>query len=306
MSFINCFLFRIAIAIFVSFGLVALQTSAGDFANTVLSYVAGSNPANGYTNPLVALGPPERFTGEGIAPGAVTPFYPCFGTNEIVSIGAGGQLTLGFDPPLRDQANNPFGIDFIVFGNSFFTDAAFPSGVVGSLASDGGTIQVSADGINWMTIPNVFADGLCPTMGWVDAPAHSQTNGVIASDPHTPVNPVWTAASLSGKTYGELVDIYDGSAGGAGVDLASVGLTQAIAVRFIVPTGFHPNVEIDAIARVRSSGNPADIDGNGLVNGADLAAVLTAFGTASSAADIDHSGLVDGLDLAAILAGWSA
>jgi hypothetical protein len=42
------------------------------------------------------------------------------------------------------------------------------------------------------------------------------------------------------------------------------------------------------------------------VNGLDLATVLSAFGTASSAADIDHSGLVDGLDLAAILAGWSA
>ena len=306
MSFIECFLFRVAIAIFVALGLIALPTSASDFATNVLSYVAGSNPANGFTNPLVALGPPERFTGEGISPGAVTPFHPCFGTNEIVSIGAGGQLTLGFEPPLRDQANNPFGIDFIVFGNSFFTDAAYPSGVVGALAADGGTIQVSADGITWISIPNVFADGLCPTMGWVDGGAYAATNGMIATDPNTPVDPTWTAASLSGKTYDELVDIYDGSAGGAGVDLASVGLTQAIAVRIIVPTGIHPNVEIDAVARVHASGNPADIDGNGLVNGADLAAVLTAFGTASSAADIDHSGLVDGLDLAAILAGWSA
>lgn len=306
MSFIECFLFRVAIAIFVALGLIALPTSASDFANNVLSYVAGSNPANGFTNPLVALGPPERFTGEGISPGAVTPFHPCFGTNEIVSIGAGGQLTLGFEPPLRDQANNPFGIDFIVFGNSFFTDAAYPSGVVGALAADGGTIQVSADGITWISIPNVFADGLCPTMGWVDGGAYAATNGVIATDPNTPVDPTWTAASLSGKTYDELVDIYDGSAGGAGVDLASVGLTQAIAVRIIVPSGIHPNVEIDAVARVHASGNPADIDGNGLVNGADLAEVLTAFGTASSAADIDHSGLVDGLDLAAILAGWSA
>ena len=306
MSFIECFLFRVAIAIFVALGLIALPTSASDFATNVLSYVAGSNPANGFTNPLVALGPPERFTGEGISPGAVTPFHPCFGTNEIVSIGAGGQLTLGFEPPLRDQANNPFGIDFIVFGNSFFTDAAYSSGVVGALAADGGTIQVSADGITWISIPNVFADGLCPTMGWVDGGAYAATNGMIATDPNTPVDPTWTAASLSGKTYDELVDIYDGSAGGAGVDLASVGLTQAIAVRIIVPTGIHPNVEIDAVARVHASGNPADIDGNGLVNGADLAAVLTAFGTASSAADIDHSGLVDGLDLAAILAGWSA
>ena len=306
MQIMQRFLFRIAIAILVSFGLITLPASAGDFAETILSYVAGANPANGFTNPLVALGPPERFTGEGIAPGAVTPFHPCFSTNEIVSIGAGGQLTLGFDPPLRDQANNPFGIDFIVFGNSFFTDAAYPSGVVGALASDGGTIQVSADGINWITIANVLADGLCPTMGWIDAPPYSQTNGMIATDPNIPVDPTWTAASLVGKTYVELVEIYDGSAGGAGVDLASVGLAQAIAIRIMVPSGIHANVEIDAVARVYASGNPADIDGNGLVNGADLAVVLSAFGTASSAADIDHSGLVDGSDLTAVLAGWNS
>lgn len=296
---------RIAIAMPVIIVFFTLPALANDFATTVLSYVAGSNPANGFTNPLVALGPPERFTGEGIAPGVVTPFHPCFGTNEIVSIGAGGQLTLGFDPPLRDDAMNPFGIDFIVFGNSFFTDAAFPSGVVGALATDGGRIQVTADGVTWITIENVLADGLCPTMGWVDAPPYSQTNGVIATDPNTPVDPAWTAASLSGKTYDELVDIYDGSAGGAGVDLASVGLTQAIAVRILVPTGFHPNVEIDAVARVHTTGNPADIDGNGLINGADLAIVLSAFGTASSGADIDGNGIVNGSDLAAVLAGWN-
>lgn len=296
---------RIAIAMPVIIVFFTLPALANDFATTVLSYVAGSNPANGFTNPLVALGPPERFTGEGIAPGVVTPFHPCFGTNEIVSIGAGGQLTLGFDPPLRDDAMNPFGIDFIVFGNSFFTDAAFPSGVVGALAADGGRIQVTADGVTWITIENVLADGLCPTMGWVDAPPYSQTNGVIATDPNTPVDPAWTAASLSGKTYDELVDIYDGSAGGAGVDLASVGLTQAIAVRILVPTGFHPNVEIDAVARVHTTGNPADIDGNGLINGADLAIVLSAFGTASSGADIDGNGIVNGSDLAAVLAGWN-
>ena len=137
MPIMQRFFSLVAFAIFVTLGLLTLPTSASDFANNVLSYVAGSNPANGFTNPLVALGPPERFTGEGFAPGAVTPFHPCFSTNEIVSIGAGGQLTLGFDPPLRDQANNPFGIDFIVFGNSFFTDAAYPNGVVGALANFG-------------------------------------------------------------------------------------------------------------------------------------------------------------------------
>jgi len=293
------------IAVITSVVLLAECARGDDFAHAVLSYSPGTNAANGFTNPLVALGPPERFTGEGIDPGAVTPFQPCFGTNEIVSIGAGGQLTLGFSPPLRDDPRNPFGIDFVVFGNSFFTDSSFPSGVVGALAADGGTIQVSADGTTWITVGNVLADGLFPTMGWIDASPYSPVIGQIATDAHKPVNPSWTTATLAGKSYDELVIIYAGSAGGAGVDLASVGLTEVVAVRIAVPSGFHPNVEIDAISRVFPLSAPADLDGNGTVDAADLALLLAAFGTNSPAADIDQSGMVDGLDLATVLAGWS-
>jgi hypothetical protein len=54
-----------------------------------------------------------------------------------------------------------------------------------------------------------------------------------------------------------------------------------------------------AIGRPRS----ADLDGNGLVNGADLTAMLAAWGGAGPA-DLDWSGSVDGGDLAQLLAGW--
>ncbi len=280
-------------------------THAGDFAHSVLSYAQGSNAANGYTNPATALGAPERFTGEGIAPGSVTPFQPCFLNTEVVSVGSGGQLTLAFDPPLVDHPGNPFGVDFIVFGNSFFTDGAYPNGSVSALAADGGMIEVTADGANWFAIPTSLADGLFPTMGWVDAPPYSAVAGTIAADPRLPVDPAWTMSDLIGLSYPQLVERYAGSAGGSGVDLASVGLTHAIAVRISVATGFHPNIEIDALARVRPTTLPADIDGNGLVNGLDLASVLSAFGGASATADIDHNGIVDGPDLAAVLAGWT-
>lgn len=280
-------------------------THAGEFANAVLSYSQGSNAANGYTNPLVALGAPERFTGEGIDPSAVTPFQPCFLNTEVVSIGSGGSLTLAFDPPLVDHPGNPFGVDFIVFGNSFFTDGAYPNGSVSALAADGGTIEVTADGTHWIAVPSSLADGLFPTMGWVDALPYSSSAGTIAADPRLPVDPAWMMNDLIGLSYADLVARYAGSAGGSGVDLAGVGLTQAIAVRISVAAGFYPNVEIDAVARVRPATHPADIDGNGAVDGLDLAAVLSAFGSASATADIDHNGVVDGPDLAAILAGWS-
>ena len=46
------------------------------FADSVLAYDAGSNPAPGYTDPSSALGSPERFTGERVFPGVVSPFNP--------------------------------------------------------------------------------------------------------------------------------------------------------------------------------------------------------------------------------------
>jgi len=49
---------------------------------------------------------------------------------------------------------------------------------------------------------------------------------------------------------------------------------------------------------------PADLVVNGIVDGADLAVVLGAWGTSSSLADIDGSGTVDGADLAIVLGAW--
>jgi hypothetical protein len=48
------------------------------------------------------------------------------------------------------------------------------------------------------------------------------------------------------------------------------------------------------------------VDGSGTVDGADLAAVLAAWGSADPAADVNDSGTVDASDLAVILAAWGA
>lgn len=48
---------------------------------------------------------------------------------------------------------------------------------------------------------------------------------------------------------------------------------------------------------------PADLDGSGVVDGADLAILLAAWGT-SGPGDLDGSGVVDGADLAIVLAAW--
>lgn len=284
----------------------ASRARSDDFASAVVSYVPGTNPANGFTNPAAALGAPEVFTGEGISPGVVTPFVPAFGTSEIVSIGAGGSLTLAFQPPILDDANNPFGIDFIVFGNSFFTDGAWPTGVCSGLAADGGSVQVSSDGVQWVTVPGVIADGLFPTMGFTDVGPYSPNAGQVRSDPHLPIDPVLTLADLQGMSYEQLVSVYAGSAGGTGIDLASVGLASAVAVRIVVPSGFHPNVEIDAVARVVPRVRSADIDSDGIVGGSDLSILLSAFGSSMPTADLNVDGVVGGSDLSLLLAAWGS
>ncbi len=51
---------------------------------------------------------------------------------------------------------------------------------------------------------------------------------------------------------------------------------------------------------------PADLDGNGVVDGADLGQLLGAWGTANPAADLNGDGIVDGADLGILLGGWGS
>lgn len=51
---------------------------------------------------------------------------------------------------------------------------------------------------------------------------------------------------------------------------------------------------------------PADLNGDGLVDGADLGLMLAAWGTADEVADLNANGLVDGADLGLLLAAWGA
>ena len=56
---------------------------------------------------------------------------------------------------------------------------------------------------------------------------------------------------------------------------------------------------------VTGVGNPFDLNGDGVVDGADLASLLNQWGSAGSA-DFDDDGIVGGADLAALLNAWGA
>ena len=280
------------------------RAHAEGFAAAVISYSPGSSPASGYTNAAAALGGPARFTTSPWDGGAVTPFAPAWLPSQVVSIGAGGSLVLELDEPAVDDPRNPFGIDLIVFGNSFFSDLGGGAGVCGAIAADGGIIDVSADGLTWCTVPDVAADGLFPTRGYLDADPYDAMPGAVEADARVPVDPAYRAQALYGMPWPEMTAAYGLSAGGAGIDLSTAGCATARFVRIRVPPPPHSHVEIDAVSRVRPRAHASDLNGDGAVNGSDLTVLLVQFG-GSGSADFNGDSTVDGMDLAQLLAEWT-
>jgi hypothetical protein len=296
-------------SLFLTLGLGCIPTSVAvgesPFATAVISYVPGIGAAAGYTNPNAALGSPERFTGEGFLPQAVTPFQPAFTSNELVSIGMGGSLVLSFDHDVQNDPRNPYGVDLLVFGNAFCADADAPNGVIASFFAEGGTIAVSPDGIAWTTVPLLAADGPFPTLGYRDVGPYDTRPGSLLTDFTRPVDPALAGSSLVGLDWQTLVDAYDGSGGGVGVDLTSVSLAAIRYVRITGPATFGMSPEIDAIADVSPALTLGDLDADGAVGAADLAILLGEWGSANSQADLDADGDVDAGDLALLLGSWS-
>ncbi len=207
----------------------------------------------GYTDPTRALGAPSTDTGFG----DVSLINPAFSTTQLVSIGVGGKLVVKFQSPVTDDPGNPFGIDLIVFGNAFFTHPG--TGVIGGFFdADLATISVSQDNDTWFDIPMVSADGLFPTHAFVDTSPpvgfDNASDGTIASDFTLPVDPSLTLADFTGLGFEDAVALYDGSGGGTGVDIASVGLSSIQYVRIVATAS---TAEIDAFADVASAPEPA-------------------------------------------------
>lgn len=218
-------------------------TAQAQYADTVVSYFPGAGFSPGFTNPAAALGEPSRST-PGTFGGPVDPFDPPYLASQLVSIGAGGSLTVKFARPVINHPRNRFGIDFIIFGNSGFiiTNAFDPNTFdwIGTPATDGSLfgnnsgashVLVSRDGVVFYKLNPTVAppvDGLLPTdgMGEFDVPA----------------DPSLTQADFAGLTLEGIRALYYGSAGGAGFDISSAQDAQGLAV--MLPEINYVRVEI--------------------------------------------------------------
>jgi hypothetical protein len=236
--------------------LSAAVAAADPWADLIIDYQPGTNPAAGFTTPSAALGEPTRITNPSHQfGGPVTPASASWGPGETVSIGEGGRLEIKFDEPVINDPQNPFGVDLILFGNSFVTlDFGNPNMAVTGVAAEGGAIEVSSDGISWTAVPGA-ADGPFPTNGFTDiAEPFPSTPGAVPADFTRPVDPAFNPI---GKTFTELIAAYAGSGGGLGIDIGSVGLSSVSFVRIANPTGSGVTPEVDALADVAPIPEPA-------------------------------------------------
>jgi hypothetical protein len=253
---------------FLAAALLALAGPSAAAANTaalVLDYQPGSGPAAGYTNPAAILGEPSRVTPDPFG-GPVDPFSPPWQAGQLLSVGAGGGVTVQFAAPVLNDPLNPFGLDFLIFGSAGFviTNGDFTGGGVtdGSLFSHntGATrVSVSADGLTYYTLDLTLAptvDGLWPTDG--------------EGDFTRPVDPALTAGDLAGDGLAGIRAHYAGSAGGTGFDLAWARDGEGRAV--LLPAAQYVRIEV-------LSGR-AEVDGLVAVVPEPGAAVLAALGGA--------------------------
>ncbi len=234
-------------------GLAALPGASGtratQFAAEVVSYKSGVGFATdwstgaGYTNKDAIVGSPARETlGKRGEP--ITPFSPPYLPGQILSIGEGGEVTLKFDKPIRNESINPFGLDFLVFGGAGFaiTNGDFGGGGItdGTLfgQADGETrVSVSADGDAWFMLDPKRAPAF---------DAYHPTDG--SGDFGLPVNPALAKGDFAAGGLAKFTELYDGSGGGTDVAGKAVALGQVRFVRLEVLSG---KAEIDAVSDVR-------------------------------------------------------
>lgn len=251
-----CSVFARLLALLPS-GVFVLPVVGANTAQTVVDYVPGPGAAIGYDQPSAALGEPSRVT-PGEFGGPVDPFNAPWQAGQLVSLGAGGSLTLRFAEPVQNLATHPFGIDFLVFGSSAFliTNGDFTGGGItdGSLFGQNtgaSRVSVSADGVTYYRLDSTLA----PTLDlWFP------TDG--SGDFAQPVDPRLGAADFAGLDLTGIRSRYAGSGGGAGFDLdwardesgTPVALSEIQFVRLEV---LADRAEIDAVVAVPEPSIPS-------------------------------------------------
>ncbi len=209
-----------------------------------------------FNEPNNVLGHPTMYM-YGMWGGPISPVNPAWMEGELFSLESYGNeelepgeadgpgyVTIEFDHDVVDDPANPYGLDFIVFGNAmcirkgneYYGEADDPGASL--LTSEGNPeyakVEVSADGTNWFTDPDwKFADSFAPTLGYLYEPSHADPALYTgnrwwgrAAHATKPVNPSVDFADCANKTLTQVCNAYNGSAGGTGYDISRLNLPR--------------------------------------------------------------------------------
>ena len=253
----------------------SFEYDANDFAKEVIIYEAGLK-AGIYTFPQSALGRPTMDTDYYGAARPAVPVYPAWRPSEVVTVGVGGRLVLKFGHKVCDDENNPYEIDFIVFGNALqsigglenwnYGDPAAVLLTSGFVNTEAGKVSVSQDGIVWYSYENgPFADSFAPTLGRIYDP----NNPVLypgwdnlwwgeATNPMLPLDPNVRSEDFAGRSVAELCFAYGKSAGGTGFDLQMLADYEQLEIDQQSGRRWIQYLKVECVADV--NGFPPEVD----------------------------------------------
>lgn len=195
--------------------------------------------------------------------------------NLLLTLGAGSEVIARLDEPATNHPANPYGIDLLVFGNTFYgaNGAVNDNANMNTLALTGGAfserLKVSVspgytgqpgelpdDPETWpwhRYEGGPYGDSVFPTQAFEwDRDTESWTDTLM--DFTKPVNPAMqTIIAAGGLMAADAIDFYAGAGGGTGFDLSESGFE---AIRYLKVDGLdagYSNGEMDAVSAVRPS-----------------------------------------------------
>lgn len=208
----------------------------------------------------------------------------------ITTLNEGSSIVVRFEQPISDDPAHPYGIDLLVFGNAFYVGSGFvndsadmntymltgggfyePMKVSVSPGYTGAPGQDPTNSATWDWYrfdSGPYADTAFPTHAY----RWNRTNSTWSNelmDFTKPVNPVFgSELQAGGLSAAVAIDLYDGSGGGTGFDLAESGFTAIQYVKIEGLAGFSGG-EMDALSAVRPAvlGDSLTVGSGNLING---------------------------------------
>jgi len=273
-----------------------------NYADAFTNYSPGTGVAGAYADPAAAtLG----LNGD-TSYGGLNPFNPPFNPGDIAIVGGGGELTLHMALPVPTN-----GFNLGVYSNNGMVDVSSDGSGQADSAADlfsapsQAIVSVSHDGVNFVTLnqgaPITFD---APTNYYLESEisGYFQPLGTVAANQSQP----WLGnlSSLSNKTYDQIKQSFNGSAGGNWLDLSSSKLPDISYVRFDVPAG-DSRLAIDSVGALHEAA--AAIAGEAVITdsvgaGANTSVICVDFGPQSYDFDVHYDAAISGEQAIQLLA----